>query len=60
MKDLRKIIALFIFIFVVGTAITIASINNKLEQKNTIETVEISKDSTDSTQSKDNKDKKAV
>ncbi len=56
MKDLRKIIALFIFIFVVGTTITLVSINHKLENKNTKETVEVSKDSTESF----SKDKKTV
>ena len=56
MKDLRKIIALFIFIFIVGTAITIASINNKLDKNSTKETVEISKDSTQSL----SKEKKTV
>ena len=45
MKDLRKIIGLFIFIFVVGTTITLISINKKLDKKTPIETVEISKDS---------------
>jgi hypothetical protein len=44
-KDLRKIIALFIFIFVVGTAVIIGSINQKLDEKSNKETVEISKDS---------------
>ena len=48
MKDLRKIIALFIFIFVVGTAITLVSINKKLDKENSIQPTEISKDSTDS------------
>lgn len=47
-KDLRKIIALFLFIFVVGTAVIIGSINQKLDQNQTKETVEISKDSTQS------------
>lgn len=47
-KDLRKIIALFIFIIVLGTTITVVFINSKLEKKNPakIETIEISKDST--------------
>jgi hypothetical protein len=44
-KDLRKIIALFLFIFVVGTAIIIGSINQKLDQPNSKEHIEISKDS---------------
>jgi hypothetical protein len=45
MKDLRKIIALFLFIFIVGTAIIIGSINQKLDQPNTKDSIEISKDS---------------
>ena len=32
MKDLRKIIALFLLIFVTGTIVTLVSINNKLEE----------------------------
>jgi len=44
-KDLRKIIALFLFIFVVGTAIIIGSINQKLDKPNSKEQIEISKDS---------------
>jgi len=55
-KNLRKIIALFIFIFVVGTAITIVSINKKLDTNTPKETVEISKDSTESKK----KDQKTV
>ena len=47
-KDLRKIIALFLFIFVVGTAVILGSINHKLDTNQTQETVEISKDSTQS------------
>ena len=46
MKDLHKIIALFILIFVIGTTITLVSINHKLDKKNATETVEFSKDST--------------
>ena len=45
MKNLRKIIALFAFIFVAGICITVITINtslNKIETKN--ETVEIKKD----------------
>ena len=45
-KDLRKIIAFFLFIFVVGTAVIIGSINQKLDHNNSQETVEILKDST--------------
>jgi hypothetical protein len=55
-KDLRKIIALFLFIFVVGTAVIIGSINQKLDSNQTQETVEISKDSTQS----ESKEKKTV
>ncbi len=55
-KDLRKIIALFLFIFVVGTAVIIGSINQKLDSNQTKETVEISKDSTQS----ESKEKKTV
>jgi hypothetical protein len=44
-KDVRKIIALFLFIFIVGTAIIIGSINQKLDQPNSKEQTEISKDS---------------
>ena len=45
MKNLRKIIALFAFIFLTGICITVITINtslNKIETKN--ETVEIKKD----------------
>tara|TARA_R110002073_G_scaffold123234_1_gene266768 strand:+ start:63338 stop:63508 length:171 start_codon:yes stop_codon:yes gene_type:complete len=45
-KDLRKIIALFILIFVIGTTITLVSIDKQLDKKNATETVEFSKDST--------------
>lgn len=55
-KDLRKIIALFLFIFVVGTAVIIGSINKKLDSNQTKETVEISKDSAQS----ESKEKKTV
>jgi hypothetical protein len=55
-KDLRKIIALFLFIFVVGTAVIIGSINNKLDSNQSKETVEISKDSAQS----ESKEKKTV
>jgi hypothetical protein len=45
MKNLRKIIALFAFIFLIGICIAVITINtslNKIETKN--ETVEIKKD----------------
>lgn len=48
MKDLRKIIALFLFIFVMGTAVIIGSINNKLDKPSSKEQTEISKDSAQS------------
>ena len=44
-KNLRKIIGLFIFIFVAGTTVTIMSIQKKLVKKDTTELVVISKDS---------------
>ena len=47
MKDLQKIIGLFIFIFVVGSAVIIYSINHKLEPKKQEEVITISKDSID-------------
>tara|TARA_R110002072_G_scaffold129809_3_gene268439 strand:+ start:32005 stop:32175 length:171 start_codon:yes stop_codon:yes gene_type:complete len=47
-KDLRKIIALFIFIFVTGTTVTLFSINKKLDKKNPQEIVKVSKDSSSS------------
>ncbi|MFY0628871.1 MAG: hypothetical protein JXR05_00740 [Flavobacteriaceae bacterium] len=56
MKDLRKIIALFILIFIAGTTITLVSINKKLDHKTPQETVEVSKDSTHSLE----KEKKTV
>ena len=43
-KDLRKIIAFFLFIFVAGTAVTFISINKKLKKNTPIETVKVSKD----------------
>ena len=46
MKNLRKIIALFLFIFLVGTGIIIGSINQKLDETKSVEKTEISKDST--------------
>lgn len=56
MKNLRKIIALFLLIFITGTVVTIISINKKLDKNTSPQTVEISKDSI-----KDSKgDKKAV
>jgi len=56
MKNLKKIIALFLLIFITGTVVTIISINKTLEKNTSPETVEVSKDSI-----KDQKnDKKAV
>lgn len=48
MKNLRKIIALFILIFIAGTTITLVSINKKLDHNTPDKTVEVSKDSTHS------------
>ncbi|WP_204218328.1 hypothetical protein [Tenacibaculum todarodis] len=46
MKNLRKIIALFAFIFIAGIFVTVITINTSLHKKATpIETVEIQKDS---------------
>lgn len=45
MKNLRKIIALFLLIFITGTVVTIISINKTLEKSASPETVEVSKDS---------------
>ncbi len=45
MKNLRKIIALFLLIFITGTVVTIISINKTLEKSTSPETVEVSKDS---------------
>ena len=46
MKNLRKIIALFAFIFITGIFVTVLTINTSLNKKETpIETVEIQKDS---------------
>lgn len=56
MKNLRKIIALFLLIFVTGTVVTIISINKTLDKSTSPQTVEISKDSIKDT----NNDKKAV
>ena len=47
-KDLRKIIAVFIFTFVIGTTVTLFSINKKLDKKNPQEIVKVSKDSSSS------------
>ena len=44
MKDLRKIIALFIFIFLIGVGIIVGSINQKLDETKTVEYTEVSKD----------------
>ena len=45
MKNLRKIIALFLFIFLAGILITAISINKTLDKKVPTETVEVHKDS---------------
>ena len=45
MKNLRKIIALFIFIFLAGILITAISINKTLDKNIPTETVKIHKDS---------------
>ncbi|MDE0535543.1 hypothetical protein C8N26_0528 [Tenacibaculum lutimaris] len=39
MKSLRKIIALFIFIFITGIIVTVVSINTTLNEKNPTEVV---------------------
>ena len=45
MKNLRKIIALFAFIFITGICITVVTINSSLKNKETPKkTVEIQKD----------------
>lgn len=47
MKNLRKIIALFAFIFVAGICITVITINTSLNKTETpIETVKVQKDTT--------------
>ena len=47
MKNLRKIIALFAFIFIAGICITVMTINSSLKEKETPKkTVEIKKDTT--------------
>jgi hypothetical protein len=45
MKNLRKIIALFLLIFITGTIVTIVFINQTLDKNTSPETVEVSKDS---------------
>jgi hypothetical protein len=45
MKNLRKIIALFLLIFVTGIFITVVSVNKTLDKKSPSTTVEITKDS---------------
>ena len=45
MKNLRKIIALFIFIFIAGIIITAISINKTLDNNVPTETVEVHRDS---------------
>ncbi|TVZ56376.1 hypothetical protein OD91_1661 [Lutibacter sp. Hel_I_33_5] len=44
MKNLRKIIALFLFIFLAGVLITVRSINTTLNKQPAQETVESKKD----------------
>jgi hypothetical protein len=44
MKNLRKIIILFIFIFFTGIIISVISINKTLHKKSSTETVESYKD----------------
>lgn len=44
MKKLKKIIALFLFIFFAGITISIISINKTLDKKTSTETVESYKD----------------
>ncbi len=44
MKNLRKIIGLFLFIFLAGVVISVISINKTLHKKPTTETVESYKD----------------
>lgn len=49
MKNLRKIIALFAFIFVIGVYLTIRTVNTSLNKtESTKETVEIQKDTLNS------------
>lgn len=45
MKNLRKIIALFIFIFIAGIIITVVSINKTLDKNIPTETVKVHRDS---------------
>ncbi len=45
MKNLRKIVALFLFIFITGIFVTIMSVNRTLDKKTPTETVEVSSDS---------------
>lgn len=45
MKNLRKIIALFIFIFLAGILITVININKTLDKSIPTETVEVHRDS---------------
>ncbi len=45
MKNLRKIVALFLFIFITGIFVTVMSVNKTLDKKTPTETVEISSDS---------------
>ena len=44
MKNLRKIIALFLFIFIAGIVFSIISINKTLHKKSNTETTESFKD----------------
>jgi len=45
MKNLRKIVALFLFIFITGILVTVISVNRTLEKKTPVEVVEVSPDS---------------
>ncbi|WP_298762850.1 hypothetical protein [uncultured Polaribacter sp.] len=47
MKNLRKIIVLFIFIFLTGIFITVATVNSSLNKKDTKKTIlEVKRDTT--------------
>ena len=45
MKELKKIIALFLMIFVIGSTVIVVSVNQKLNSDQIKKTEEISKDS---------------
>ncbi len=51
MKNLRKIIALFIAIFIVGVLITVFSVNKTLDKKVPTETIIVSNDSLETSKS---------